>query len=292
MRLYGEDLDVLKARAEEIKDALADIEGIDYLHVDLQEKIPQIEVETDLEAARRYGIKPGDVRRAAATLIAGTEVADAFKDGRAYDVNVWGTPNTRQNAASVSELVIDTPEGGQVKLEDVATVSLEPSPNIITRKNFKRRIDVGANATGRDLAAVVADVKNVSRRSNFRWNIAMNCWASTQKGRPPSGRSSFIRSPRASASCCCCRLFSPADGWQSWPSSRCRRRSSAVCWQRCSAMAMFQSARLSGSLRCSELQRGMSSSSSTTVSILKSMKGRRLALRWWFAAPRNAWRRS
>ena len=104
------------------------MKGIDDLHVDLQEKIPQIEVETDLEAARRYGIKPGDVRRAAATLIAGTEVADVFKDGRAYDVNVWGTPNTRQNAASVSELLIDTPEGGQVKLEDVATVSLKPSP--------------------------------------------------------------------------------------------------------------------------------------------------------------------
>ena len=83
VRLYSQDLDVLKAKAGEIKDALADIEGIDDLHVELQEKIPEIEVETDLEAARRYGIKPGDVRRAAATLIAGTEVADVFKNGRA-----------------------------------------------------------------------------------------------------------------------------------------------------------------------------------------------------------------
>ncbi|HMC98070.1 MAG TPA: efflux RND transporter permease subunit, partial [Flavobacteriales bacterium] len=99
IRIYGQDLDVLKAKANEIRDALADIEGIEDLHVDLQEKVPQIEIETDLAAAKRYGIKPGDVRRAAATLIAGTEVADVFKDGRAYDVNVWGTPNTRQNAA-------------------------------------------------------------------------------------------------------------------------------------------------------------------------------------------------
>ena len=167
VRIYGQDLDVLKAKAEEIKAALSDIEGIEDLHVDLQEKVPQIEIETDLAAAKRYGIKPGDVRRAAATLIAGTEVADVFKDGRAYDVNVWGTPNTRQNAASVSELLIDTPDGGQVKLADVAKVSLKPSPNIITRENFKRRIDVGANASGRDLASVVADVKERLAKIEF-----------------------------------------------------------------------------------------------------------------------------
>ena len=167
VRIYGQDLDVLKAKAEEIKAALSDIEGIEDLHVDLQEKVPQIEIETDLAAAQRYGIKPGDVRRAAATLIAGTEVADVFKDGRAYDVNVWGTPNTRQNAASVSELLIDTPDGGQVKLADVAKVSLKPSPNIITRENFKRRIDVGANASGRDLASVVADVKERLAKIEF-----------------------------------------------------------------------------------------------------------------------------
>ena len=67
VRIYGPDLDVLKAKAEEIKAALSDIEGIEDLHVDLQEKVPQIEIDTDLAAAQRYGIKPGDVRRAAAT---------------------------------------------------------------------------------------------------------------------------------------------------------------------------------------------------------------------------------
>jgi CzcA family heavy metal efflux pump len=167
VRIYGQDLDVLKAKAEEIKDALADIEGIEDLHVDLQEKIPQIEVETDLAAAKHYGIKPGDVRRAAATIIAGTEVGDVFKDGRAYDVQVWGTPNVRHNAASVSDLLIDTPDGGHVRLSDVAKVSMKPSPNIITRENFRRRIDVGANASGRDLASVVADVKERLAKIQF-----------------------------------------------------------------------------------------------------------------------------
>ena len=167
IRIYGQDLDVLKAKADEIKDALADINGISDLHVDLQEKIPQIEVTTDLAAAKRYGIKPGDVRRAAAALIAGDEVGDVFYADHAYDVQVWGTPNTRQNAASVSELLIDTPDGGHVQLQDVADVTIKPSPNIITRENFRRRIDVGLNARGRDLAAVVGDVKERLARIQF-----------------------------------------------------------------------------------------------------------------------------
>ena len=159
IRIYGQDLDVLKAKADEIKNALTDIEGISDLHVDLQEKIPQIEVTTNMEAAKRYGIKPGDVRRAAATIIAGNEVGDVFNGDRAYDVQVWGTPNTRRSAASLGELLIDAPDGGHVQLKDVADITIKPSPNVITRENFRRRIDVGANARGRDLASVVGDVK-------------------------------------------------------------------------------------------------------------------------------------
>ena len=159
IRIYGQDLDVLKAKADEIKDAIADVEGISDLHVDLQEKIPQIEVTTNMEAAQRYGIKPGDVRRAAATIIAGNEVGDVFYGDRAYDVQVWGTPNTRQSAASVGELLIDAPGGDHVQLKDVADITIKPSPNIITRENFRRRIDVGLNARSRDLASVVGDVK-------------------------------------------------------------------------------------------------------------------------------------
>jgi CzcA family heavy metal efflux pump len=159
IRIYGQDLDVLKAKADEIKNAIADVDGISDLHVDLQEKIPQIEVTTNMDAARRYGIKPGDVRRAAATIIAGNEVGDVFYGDRAYDVQVWGTPNTRRSAASVGELLIDAPDGDHVQLKDVADITIKPSPNIITRENFRRRIDVGLNARGRDLASVVGDVK-------------------------------------------------------------------------------------------------------------------------------------
>src|ERR671917_252594 len=65
VRIYGPDLELLRSKAEEIKDILAEIPGVVEEHVDLQENVPQIEVEVDLVAAQRYGIKPGDVRRAA-----------------------------------------------------------------------------------------------------------------------------------------------------------------------------------------------------------------------------------
>jgi Cu/Ag efflux pump CusA len=112
----------------------------------------------DLAKAATYGLKPGDVRRAAATLVAGEEVGDIFRAGKAYDVVVWSKPATRASVASVSELPIDTPSGSTVRLGDLARVSMQPVPNLIERENGSRRIDVVADVRGRDLGSVVKDV--------------------------------------------------------------------------------------------------------------------------------------
>ena len=128
-------------------------------HVDLQVDTPQVHVEVDLARAAAYGLKPGDVRRAASTLVAGEEVGDIFRAGKAYDVMVWSTPATRASVASISELPIDTPSGGVVRLGDVAEVRVVPEPNLIERENGSRRIDVVANVRGRDLGSVVGDVE-------------------------------------------------------------------------------------------------------------------------------------
>jgi Cu/Ag efflux pump CusA len=114
----------------------------------------------DLAAAQRYGIKPGDVRRQASTLVASEEVGDIFKGGKAYDVHVWSTPETRHNVASLRELPIDTPDGKQIPLEQVADVRIAPTPNAIERVNQSRRIDVGANVEGGDLGSAVSAVED------------------------------------------------------------------------------------------------------------------------------------
>jgi Cu/Ag efflux pump CusA len=158
VRIYGPDLKGIHAKADEVETALRGIAGIIDLHVQLQSEVPQIQVEVDLAAARHYGVKPGDVRRASATLLSGEEVGDLFKNGKAYDVNVWSTPATRHSIDSVRDLPIDTPGGGHVRMGDVAKVQIRPAQSVIYRENDSRRIDVSANVEGRDLGAVMAEV--------------------------------------------------------------------------------------------------------------------------------------
>jgi Cu/Ag efflux pump CusA len=135
------------------------IEGLIDLHVEFQEEIPQVEVTVDLEKAAFYGIKPGDVRRAATTLVASEEMGDIHIGHRTYDVNVWSVPEARNSLTDIENLLIDLPGGGYIKLKDVAEVVIRPTPNVIKHENLARRIDVGGNVKGRDLGSIVADVK-------------------------------------------------------------------------------------------------------------------------------------
>ena len=167
VRIYGQDLGVIRAKGREIQRKLAGIPGITDDHSDLQVDEPQIQVQVDLVRAARYGLKPGDIRRAASTLVAGEEVGDIFRGGKAYDVMVWSTPSTRNSVPAISDLPIDTPSGGTVRLGDVAKVSIGPVPNIIQRENDSRRLDVLANATGRDLGSVIGDVQKTVAGVSF-----------------------------------------------------------------------------------------------------------------------------
>jgi CzcA family heavy metal efflux pump len=167
VRIYGPDLHVLQKKADEVRDALEGIEGIADLKKELHADIPQVDIEVDLAAAQRYGIKPGDVRRASAFLLQGEEVGDIFQNGRTYDVNVWSTPETRSNPMDIGELLINTPKGTHVRLREVADVRIVPSPNVVEREGQSRKIDVSANVKGRDLGSVAADVEKALRTVEF-----------------------------------------------------------------------------------------------------------------------------
>jgi CzcA family heavy metal efflux pump len=160
IRIFGPDLHVLRDKAFELEEAMAGIDGLADLHVELQSEIPQVQVEVDLAAAERYGLKPGDVRRAAAALLASEEVGDVFFGGKAYDVHVWSTPETRQNLQSIEMLPLTTADGEQIALGDVADVSVVATPNAVNHEQLARSINVEANVEGtRDLGSVIADVE-------------------------------------------------------------------------------------------------------------------------------------
>jgi CzcA family heavy metal efflux pump len=167
VRIFGPDMDVLRDKAKEVEAALAKIPGIVDLHRELQVEIPQVQVEVDLVKARAYGIKPGDVRRAASVMLASEEVGDVFIAGKAYDVHVWTTPEVRRSLSDIEALPIDTPIAGQVPLGELATVRIAPAPNIISHEGLTRRINVDANVSGRDLGSVVRDVEEALREIEF-----------------------------------------------------------------------------------------------------------------------------
>jgi Cu/Ag efflux pump CusA len=167
VRIYGPDLDVLYAKADEISKQMQGIPSLVDAHADFQEKVPQLAVEVNLAAAQRYGIKPGDVRRQAATLVASEEVGDIFRGGKAYDVHVWSTPETRNSVTSMHKLPIDTSGGKQIPLGQVADVRLAPTPNAIERTQQSHRIDVGANVDGRDLGVRGTAARSVKEIGGF-----------------------------------------------------------------------------------------------------------------------------
>jgi CzcA family heavy metal efflux pump len=160
VRTYGEDLKTLRAKSDQILRLVSSVRGVVDAHRDISSDVPQAEVTVNLAKAEQYGLKPGDVRRDAATLVAGEEVGDIFRAGKAYDTVVWSPPQTRHSFSDIGNLPIDLPSGGHIRLGAVATVALRPNPNAIDRQGDSRYLDVGAAVAGRDLGSVVSDIEN------------------------------------------------------------------------------------------------------------------------------------
>jgi CzcA family heavy metal efflux pump len=175
VRIYGSDLAVLRAKADEVGSVLKSVPGIANLKVEPQVLVPQIEVALDPSALQRFGLTPGDVRRTMATLLQGTRVGEVYRGDQVIEVVVWGDAALRTDVTSVRDLRIAIPTaaslpsttagsgGSDVRLADVATVSIISSPNVVQRDGASRRIDVTCDARGRDLGAVAKDVERAVR---------------------------------------------------------------------------------------------------------------------------------
>ena len=159
VRVYGDDLDQLRETAEKVRAKMAAVEGTAEVHVALQVDEPQIEVEVDLLKAQEYGLKPGDVRRASAAIFGSEELGDLWVNGRVYDIRIWGVPDRRGDLTAVEELLLDTPDGRQVPLREVADVTVSPTPNLIEHEDLSRFLEISSNVRGRDLGAVARDIE-------------------------------------------------------------------------------------------------------------------------------------
>ena len=167
VRVYGDDMSVLRTEADKVQKALAGITGITKIRQILPVEEPTLEIKVDLTTAQTHGIKPGDVRRTVATLLSGILVGNLFEDQKIFDVVVWGTPDLRDSISDVSELMIPKPDGGQVRLGDVANVSIVPSQTVIHHDGMSPYLDLAITVQGRSVTAVASDVTEAVHRLTY-----------------------------------------------------------------------------------------------------------------------------
>ena len=167
VRVYGEQLDTLREQAAKVRTLMAETDGVSDPRIEELTQQPNVEIEVDVEKARQFGIKPGDVRRAEATLVQGLVVGSVFEEQKVFEVVVKGTDNLRRSVADIRNLSLDTPDGGQVRLGRVADVRVKDLPISIPRESVSRYLDVTADVSGRDLDSVANDLDDRLQNSAF-----------------------------------------------------------------------------------------------------------------------------
>lgn len=167
VRVYGTEMPILREKAEEVRKALENIEGVKNPAINATAMTPVVEVEVNLEAAQRVGIKPGDARRAAATLMQGIVVGNLFEEQKVFEVVVRGAVDVRDDLTSIRELLLDTPDGGHVQLGEIATIRMVPNEVVVMHDDTSRRIDVVADVSGRPLADVQRDIEAAIKQIQF-----------------------------------------------------------------------------------------------------------------------------
>lgn len=167
VRVFGTEMTVLREKAEEVLKAVSGIQGLNSPRLKTAPQLPVLEVEVDLAAAQKVGIKPGDARRAAATLIQGIVVGNLFEQQKVFEVVVRGTLDVRDDLTSVRELLVDTPDGNHVRLGDIAAVRLVPNETVINHSSTLRYIDIVGEIKGRPLGDVERDIAEAIKTVQF-----------------------------------------------------------------------------------------------------------------------------
>jgi len=159
VKLFGDDLSLLRAKAAEIEAVLGRVLGVVDLQTEQQVLIPQVRIALDRERAQLYGVQVGDLAEILETALNGRVVGQVLDGQRTYDVYVWYDEPFRGDLQAIGKMLVDTPSGEKVPLSLLADVREAKGPNIINRENVRRRIVVSANVSGRDLASTVAGMQ-------------------------------------------------------------------------------------------------------------------------------------
>ncbi|MET0333137.1 MAG: efflux RND transporter permease subunit [Rhizobacter sp.] len=159
IKLFGEDLDTLRGQADVLRARLAAIPGVADLEIEKQVLAPQIKVRIDYAAAAQYGVPAPQVLATLQSLVEGERITQIVEGGRRFAL-VVKLPEEARSAEGLQNILIETPTG-RVPLSKIASIEDSDGPNQISRDDGKRRIVLSANAQGRALSEIVADMRRV-----------------------------------------------------------------------------------------------------------------------------------
>ena len=159
IKVFGDDLDQLLKSGSEIAAVLTGIEGAEGVKVEQVSGLPILSINADRSALYRYGLNVADVQDVVAAATGGEEAGLIFEGDQRFSIVVRVAEGIRGDLRALERLPIPLPEGGYVPLREVASLTLAPGPNQISRENGKRRLVVSANVRGRDLGGFVAEVQ-------------------------------------------------------------------------------------------------------------------------------------
>ena len=160
IKIFGDNLDILATKADEIKEAIKDIEGASDIIVEKIAGLPQMSVTYKRDKIARYGLNISDINELITMGFAGKTFGSIFEGEKQFDLVMRLGKNDRNDISDLQNLYIDTPVAGKIPLSELATISYTKGPAKISRDDTKRRVVVGVNVRNRDLQSVVDDIQN------------------------------------------------------------------------------------------------------------------------------------
>ncbi len=161
IKLYGDDLNMLADKAQEIAGLIAGIEGIEGIKAEATKGLPQITVHYDRNKLGRYGLKITELNTIIETAFSGGVAGSIYEGERMFDLVVRLDEEHRQSIDDIKNLYVNLPDGNQIPLKEVAEISYQPGPMQISRDNTNRRTYVGINVGDRDIKSLVTEIQQV-----------------------------------------------------------------------------------------------------------------------------------
>ncbi len=159
IKLFGDDLDVLKQTADRIAAVVQDVPGAADVQVAQMGGVPQLLIQPDREAITRYGLNLSDVQEVIQAAVGGATSGAIFEGIRQYDIVVRYMPEARNNIAAIKEILVQAPNGMRVPLAQLASIEEIVGPRQITRENNQRFITIQCNVTDRDIGSFVEEAQ-------------------------------------------------------------------------------------------------------------------------------------